>query len=114
MEEKRKRMLNFFKKKPETPSDVLLEEIKKILFPPIETHIDKDGNKYHIDYSIDTNIDSVLIDLGEGYNDEVSQETLRKINKRILEIRKLLNFQQPLEEDAKYVLADDLKETENK
>jgi hypothetical protein len=107
-------MFKIFRKKPETPSDILLEQIKNILFPPIETHIDKEGNKYHIDYSVDTNLDSVLIDLGEGYNDEVSQNTLKKINNRISEIRKLLDFQQQLEDDAKYVLADDLKETENK
>lgn len=115
LEEKRKQMFNFFKTKKEqqkTDSDVVLEKIKSIMFPQINTHTDKEGNKYHIDYSVDINLDSVLTDLEEGYNDEASQNTIRKVSQRLYEIRKLLNIQQELDEDAKYVLADDLSETE--
>lgn len=107
-------MFKIFAKKEQTPSDVLLEQIKQILFPPIKTHTDKEGNKYHIDYSADINLDSVLSDLEEGFNDETSQATIRKVSKRIYEVRKLLNFHQELDADAKYVLADDLEETDDK
>lgn len=107
-------MFKFFEKKEQKPSDILLEEIKQILFPPIKTHTDKEGNKFHIDSSADTNLDSVLTDLVEGYNDETSQNTIKKISERIFQIRKLLNFQQELDEDAKYLIVDDLYETDNK
>ena len=112
MEEKRKQMFNFFVKKEKIPSDILLEEVVKLLFPPITTHTDKHGNKYHVDCSVDINLDAALADLEEGFNDETSRATIKKVSKRLFEIRELLKVEQELDSDAKYVLADDIEETE--
>ena len=105
--------MNIFriKKKIETPADEKLEQIKNILFPPLETkqEIDKEGNpvKFHIDYSVDSNLDSILMDLQEGYNDPACQKTLNTIIKRLNEVRKMLEAYAEFDEDAKYIIVDD-------
>ena len=104
------------KKKIETPADEKLEQIKNILFPPLETkqEIDKEGNpvKFHIDYSADSNLDAALIDLEEGYNDEASRKTIKSVSDRLFEIRKILEVQRDIDSKAKYILVEDL-ETKN-
>ena len=98
-------------KKIETPADQKLEQIKKLLFPPLELreHMDKDGSKvkFHIDYSVDSNLDSVIMDLQEGYNDPACHKTLDAIVKRLHEIRKLLEAYAEIDTEAKYIIVDD-------
>lgn len=99
-------------KKIETPAEQKLEDIKNILFPPLKSYIDKEKNKFHIDYSADTNLTSVLLDLEEGYNDEASQKTIRGVIDQIDKVRKVLEFYQSLDKDAKYILSDDYENFE--
>lgn len=97
----------FFVKKKVDEDKILLEEIKNILFPPLELYTDKENNSFHIDSSVDTNIESVITDLEDGYNDETSRKTLKSISERLNKIRKLLNAEQKINKNAKYIVVDD-------
>lgn len=104
-------MFKFFSKKQEdkSPAEVKLEQIRDILFPPCDEHVDKDGQKYHIDYSADLNLDAAFIDLEEGYNDPASRATIKKVSERIYQVRKILDEFRDMKE-AKYFIVDDLSE----
>lgn len=104
-------MFKFVKSKAKTTSDEKIEKIIEILFPPLHTHVDKEGNKFHIDYSADINLDAALTDLEEGYNDEASRKTIKNISNRLFEIRKLIEVNRVLDRDAKYILVDDAQES---
>ena len=100
------------KKKTETPDQEKLEQIKKMMFPPLilKEEMQKDGSliKYHIDYSIDSNLDAVLMDLQEGHNDPSCHKTLSNIITRINNIRTMLEAYAMIDENAKYIVVDDM------
>lgn len=100
-------------KKIETPADLKLEQIKNLLFPPLEINeeIDKDGSpiKFHVDYSVDSNLDAVLMDLQDGNNDEVAQGTINEVVKRLIKVRQLLEAYAKIDTDAKYIIVDNPK-----
>lgn len=98
------------KKKEETPSDKLLEQIKEVLFPEMELRANEEGAKYHVDHSVDMNLDAVLTDLESGYNDEVSHKTVRKIVERLAKARDLLEASYTIDPEAQYILVDDASE----
>lgn len=102
-------MFKFLKQTPKTSAEEKLEKISQILFPKSELNTDKDGNKFYIDYSADSNLDAALNDLEEGYNDDTARNTIRKVSNRIFQIRKLLEAQQSLEKDIKYILVEDVE-----
>lgn len=103
-------MFNWFKKKDVTPADLKLEQVKNLLFPPLtlETEIGKEGEifKFHVDYSVDSNLDAVLIDLQEGHNDEVAQSTINEAIKTLIKVRILLGAEQEIDKEAKYIIVD--------
>ncbi|CAB4162922.1 hypothetical protein UFOVP787_182 [uncultured Caudovirales phage] len=98
-------------KKIDTPKDQKIEKIKKILFPPLDLHeqFQEDGTKikFHIDYSVDSNLDAVLIDLQEGNNDAVVQKTISSVITRLNEVRRILEAYAELDKDAQYIIVDD-------
>ena len=100
-------MFKVFKMKPQTPADVKIEQVIKSLFPPIEVRKDKEGNKYHVDYSADTNLEAALHDLQDGYNDATAQKTIRSVVERLYEVRKMLEAYQEIDAEAKYIICDD-------
>ena len=99
-------------KKINTPAEEKLEQIKALLFPPLklEEEMQNDGTpvKFHIDYSADSNLDSVLMDLQEGYNDKVAQDTINDVVKRLIEVRRLLEAYAQFDKDAKYIIVDNM------
>ena len=97
------------KTKPKTSADEKIEQVIKILFPPLDLRFDREGNKYHIDYSADTNLEAALMDLEDGHNDQASQKTIRGISDRLIRVRKLLEAYQEIDAEAKYFIADDLE-----
>lgn len=105
-------MFKFFamRRKPKTTAEEKIDQIIELLFPPLELHTDKDGNKFHIDYSVDTNLEAALMDLEDGHNDAASQKTIRSIIKRIIKTRQLLEAYREIDNDAKYFIADDLED----
>jgi len=106
-------MFKIFKMKPKTTADVKIEQIIKLLFPPLELHVDKEGNKFHIDHSVDTNLEAALMDLEEGHNDIASQKTIRSVSDQLIKVRKLLEAYQEIDSEAKYFIAEDPEETVN-
>lgn len=98
-------------KKVESESDLKIEQIKKILFPPLELHeqIQEDGSKikFHIDFSVDSNLDAALIDLQEGNNDAVVQKTITSVITRLNDVRRILEAYAELDKDAQYIIVDD-------
>ena len=101
------------KRKVETPAELKLEQIKDLLFPQLTTEEDvaKDGTivKYHVDSSVDTNLDAALIDLQEGHNDEVVQKTINEVIKKLIEVRKLLEAYAKMDPEAKYIIVENPK-----
>jgi hypothetical protein len=98
-------------KKPMTSAEEKLEEIKNLLFPPLELHqeMGPDGTivKFHVDYSVDSNVDAALLDLYDGNNDSVVQSTLSKSVARLNKARKILEAYAIFDKDAKYIIVDD-------
>jgi DNA-binding transcriptional regulator GbsR (MarR family) len=100
-------------RKTYTPADKKLEEIKNILFPPLETRIEPSENstlKYHVDYSVDSNLDAALMDLKDGNNDEIAQKTIDNAITKLHKVRRLLEAYAQLDKDAKYIIVEDDKE----
>jgi hypothetical protein len=106
-------MFKFFGKKLEdkTLAEVKLDQIRELLFPPCDEHIDRDGQKYHVDYSADMNLDAALVDLEEGHNDEATRNTIKKVSARIYAVRKILDSYAEIT-DAHYLIVDDMSEIE--
>ena len=98
------------KRQSNTPADQKLEQIKQLLFPPLELReeISSDGSvvKYHIDYSVDSNVDAVLMDLQDGQNDAIAHATLNKVVTRLNKARKLLEAYAVLSKEASYIIVD--------
>lgn len=102
-------MFKFFKSKPKTLPEQRIEEIANLLFPPLQLHTDSKGNKYHIDYSVDMNLDAALVDLEEGNNDEISRKTIKGVSDRLFKLRQYLEIQREFDSEIKYVLVEDLE-----
>jgi hypothetical protein len=94
-----------------------LEEIKSILFPPLTLMTDMNSNgkliKYHTDCCVVSNLEVVLNDLQDNYNDLTCQETLNSIIKRLLLVRKILGVETKLDEEAQYILVKNLNIGQN-
>ena len=101
-------------KRTPTDAEVKLEELKRLLFPPLELHeeINKDGTviKFHVDYSVDSNIDAALLDLYDGHNDTVVQATLNKAVARLNKARQILEAYASMDKEAKYIIVDNGKD----
>ena len=100
------------KQKPKTTADEKIEQVINILFPPLDLKTDKNGDKFHIDYSIDTNLEAALMDLEDGHNDAASQKTIRNCTDRIIKVRQLLEAYREISDEVKYFIADDLEEND--
>jgi uncharacterized FlaG/YvyC family protein len=93
-----------------TDAETKLEEIKNLLFPQLELReeVNETGEliKFHVDYSVDSNIDAALIDLYDGNNDSIVHSTLSKAVARLNKARRILEAYAALDEDAKYIIVD--------
>lgn len=112
----RKIMIEFpwkVKRKIQTPAEVQLEQIKSLLYPQLitEQELSNDGTivKFHVDYSVDSNLDAALIDLQEGHNDEVVQGTINEVVKKLIQVRKMLEAYAIMDPEAKYIIVENPK-----
>lgn len=100
-------------KKIETPAEQKLEQIRELLFPQLTTEqeLSNDGSliKFHVDNSVDTNLDAALIDLQEGNNDQIVQETINEVVKKLIEVRRLLEAYAQMDPEAKYIIVENPK-----
>ena len=101
------------KRKIQTPAEIQLEQIKNIMFPQLTTEqeLNNDGTiiKFHVDYSVDSNLDAVLIDLQEGHNDEVVQGTINEVVKKLIQVRRMLEAYAKMDPEAKYIIVENPK-----
>lgn len=107
-------MFGWFKvaKVPQTPAEVRLEEIKNILFPPLELREGLDNGetfKYHVDYSADSNLGAALADIEDGFADKPVADTIKDVQLRLEAVRKALEAFEVLDKDAKYIIVDTKK-----
>ena len=103
-------MFGFFKKQAiKTSAELQLEFVKNALFPPLRLRKDKKGMKFHVDCSVDTNLDAALTDLIDGNNDEISQATIRKVADRLFQLRKYLEVERKLNPKVKALIVEDLE-----
>lgn len=93
-------------RKANTPAEEKLEKIKDILFPALVREKDLNGDLIYVDHTCDMNMESVITDLRDGYNDVTVQESLVDILKRLIEVRKILNVLSEFDPEAKYVIID--------
>lgn len=102
-------MFKFFQKKPKTEAEIQLQQIKDLLYPQMEEG-EMDGIKYLVDYSVDQNLEAALVDLEEGHNDEACRNTIRKVAKKLYDIRLLMDaYTHKLDKNIKYVIVDDVR-----
>jgi hypothetical protein len=99
-------------KNPEpTIPEEKIKQIIDILFPQLHLHeqIDESGisYKYHIDYSVDSNLDAALMDLQEGKNDPIVHSTITKAITRLNKARRILEAYASIDPEAKYIIVDD-------
>lgn len=105
-------------KKPATPAEEKLEQIRKILFPDSELQEDIDPKtgqtfKWQVDYSADMNLDAALIDLQEGHNDTPVHNTIISITKRLTQVRTILEQHMELDPEAQYIMVESEKGNSN-
>jgi hypothetical protein len=99
------------KKKIKTSSDEKIEQLIAILFPPMKLE-EENGIKFHIDYSVDGNLDAVISDLEDGHNDKVAQDTLKDVANRLVKVRKMLEAYRELDKNAQYIIVDNMNKDE--
>lgn len=105
-------MFNVFRLKKNTSENEKLNSIKNILFPLLENQVGLDPNtgkdiKFCIDYSVDTNLDAILMDFQEGYTDESVQKTLKSVIEKLHQVRKILDAHSRMDKDVQYLVVDD-------
>jgi len=98
-------MLKWLRPKPVVIRPEEMQRVVDILFPPLVKREGKDG-VYQIDYSIDSNLQSALLDLEEGTNDKVVQDTISKAIMALIEVRNILQVYPELDDQARYVIVD--------
>ena len=104
------KLFEMFTPKPKTPAEQKLDKIVNMLFPPLELREDKEGRKYHVDYSVDANLEAALNDLEEGFNDDASRKTIKGVSDRLFEVRQYLEVMNKLDSKAEYLIVDDPKD----
>jgi hypothetical protein len=101
-------------KRPNTPAEEKLEQIKQILFPPCKLMEDMDeGGEFHkwqVDYSSDLNLNAALVDLQEGHNDKAVHNTIMDIEDRLIKVRDILDEHMQISKEAEYIVVENLKE----
>lgn len=98
-------MLKWLRPKPVILRPEDMQQVVDILFPPLETREGKDG-VYQIDYSIDSNLQSALVDLQDGTNDKIVQDTIAKAIDALIKVRNILEVYPEIDERAKYIIVD--------
>ena len=103
-------------RKPTTPAEAKLDEIRKILFPDPELRHEIDPKtgeefKWQVEYSADMNLDAALIDLEEGHNDKAVHNTIRGVNDMIRDVRAVLEAHMELSKEARYIIVENKRDT---
>jgi hypothetical protein len=95
-------MFGWFKKKSESEySDYNL--LRKYLFPQLIVN-ERNGTKFHIDYSVDANLEAVLSDIEDGQIDEATMASLKYALEQIQKTRLAFGFKKIWHKDVSYIV----------
>ena len=91
------------KPEPEPKEDERIAMVRSLLFPPLvtETH---DEQTYHVDRSIDANLNAALVDLEEGYVDDITEESIRNALRVLEKVRRILVTVEEVPAEATYLV----------
>lgn len=98
---------------PVNKAEASLAEIQKLLFPPLELKTDEQDRSYHVDKSIDGNLYAILLELEEGVNDEITQNTLKSVLSSVTKIREILNIYNDMNPEAQYLIVENTIDKKN-
>jgi len=98
-------MFKIMKSKKKTQADEMLDKVSRLLFPPPQVR-EEEGQKMHIDYSIDYNLMGALADLEAGQNDEMVHKTISYAIGKLAEVRRILEPKDDVDPDVKYLVVD--------
>lgn len=91
--------------RPKLLRDDVSQTVTDLLFPDL-VEVEKDGDVFLTDYSVDSNLYAALLELEEGHNDEVIRETLRKCYEKLVQAREFLEAKQEIQKGARYLVVD--------
>jgi hypothetical protein len=106
-------MFSWFKKKKKVVLGSELEQVVQILFPQLSTETLPDGTVFHVDYSVDTNLESVLYELQDGVNTTDVHKVVNNVIKRLIEARKVLEAYPKINQKAVRIIVDIPMEKDN-
>jgi hypothetical protein len=98
-------IMDRFFPKPKVLRDDVSQRVMDLLFPEL-VEKEHDGQIFLTDYSIDSNLYAVLLDLEDGTNDEVTRETIRKCYERLQSARALLQADHIIKRESGYLMVD--------
>jgi hypothetical protein len=106
-----KKILSWIKPETKVIRPEALEKISNSLFPkPVET---KEGKSVVItDYSIDSNLYYILLELESGRNDKVVHDALKQCLQKLFEARDILSANYAISQNASRLVVEPPK-TEN-
>jgi hypothetical protein len=80
------------------------KKIKEILFPKIKK-VKEQKNVYYLDESVDMNIIACIQDIRNGHKDAVLIETLKDIQRRLEEVKRILGVEDSkIKESGNYIV----------
>ena len=103
-------MIRFWRTKKVVRPEVL-QEVVDLLFPDIVVERMPDGTVFHVDRSVDANLQAALVDLAEGNNDKVTRDSVEDCLNRLSKARALLEAHSSIDRKARYVLVDTISGT---
>lgn len=99
-------MFDWFSRKPKVVvmGNKELQMVRDILYPQFKLERLPNGEAFHIDQSVDTNLEAILGDLEDGINSDEARKSLRLIVKKLFRIRELLDPQQQIHPDVNHIV----------
>jgi len=101
-----------WKKKNKLPENEKLAKVKELLFPQYTTESLPNGDLFHVDSSVDSNLDAALVDLQTGANDKMIQATISNVIEKLRQAREILGVEQEINPDARAIVFEILKDGE--
>jgi len=80
-----------------------LDALREILFPRLVTET-RAGETYHVDRSVDANLNAVLLDMQDGLVDDITENTVRDVMRALVKARDILVRESDIPEGATYLV----------
>ena len=95
------------------PRDTLAKSVAEVLFPSLEPSATRDGTKFLLDRSVDSNLLSVLEDVRAGHTDLRTQATIGDVLERLTQVRNILGVYSEFDmKKYNYVVVETVRRTD--